>query len=77
VTSPSPLARLLLGVIAIYRWVGNLRAGSRCRFYPSCSTYAATAIRRHGALRGSALAVRRLSRCHPWNPGGIDHVPRK
>jgi hypothetical protein len=47
----------------------------RCRFYPSCSAYALEALQRHGAFRGSWLAVRRLGRCHPWNPGGIDHVP--
>ena len=47
----------------------------RCRFYPSCSAYALEALSRHGAFRGTWLAVRRLSRCHPWNPGGIDHVP--
>jgi len=49
--------------------------GPRCRFYPSCSAYALTAVQRHGAIRGSWLAVRRLARCHPWNPGGVDHVP--
>ncbi len=46
-----------------------------CRFYPTCSCYARTAVMRFGALRGSWLAVRRLLRCHPWNPGGIDPVP--
>ena len=46
-----------------------------CRFYPSCSSYALTALRRHGLVRGTWLAVRRLLRCHPWNPGGVDHVP--
>jgi len=48
-----------------------------CRFYPSCSAYAVRALDEHGALRGSWLTTRRLLRCHPWNPGGVDHVPRK
>ncbi len=46
-----------------------------CRFYPSCSEYAAQAISKHGVLRGAALAAGRLVRCHPWHPGGVDHVP--
>jgi uncharacterized protein len=48
-----------------------------CRFYPSCSAYAITALERYGPLKGTWLAVRRLLRCHPWNPGGVDHVPEK
>ena len=47
----------------------------RCRYYPSCSTYAVGALRVHGPLRGTRLAVGRVLRCHPWSPGGIDHVP--
>lgn len=50
---------------------------STCRFYPSCSAYSLTALRRFGAIRGTWLTVRRLGRCHPWNPGGVDHVPRR
>jgi putative membrane protein insertion efficiency factor len=70
-----PVARgLLVGLHAYQRWVSPL-LGPRCRFYPSCSAYAVTAIERFGALRGTALAVRRLLRCHPFHPGGIDHVP--
>jgi uncharacterized protein len=48
-----------------------------CRFYPSCSAYAITALERYGPLKGTWLAVRRLLRCHPWNPGGVDHVPER
>ena len=49
--------------------------GPRCRFYPSCSAYAVQAVTLHGVLRGGYLAGRRLLRCHPWNPGGLDPVP--
>nr|WP_308113921.1 membrane protein insertion efficiency factor YidD [Kineosporia corallincola] len=59
----------------MYRWLVSPIYGETCRFYPSCSLYALTAVQRHGALRGSWLAARRLLRCHPWNPGGVDHVP--
>jgi uncharacterized protein len=70
----SPLAWLLLQLVALYRSTAVFRQ-PRCRFHPSCSTYAVQAIQSHGALRGGGLAVRRLGRCHPWNPGGIDPVP--
>ena len=46
-----------------------------CRYYPSCSAYAVTALERFGSLRGSWMAARRLGRCHPWAAGGVDHVP--
>jgi uncharacterized protein len=72
--APSPLARLLLALVGLYRLTAAVRA-PRCRFLPSCSTYAVEALRRHGALRGTWLAVRRVGRCHPWNPGGLDPVP--
>lgn len=66
---------LLLVPIRAYRYAISPLLGRQCRFFPSCSEYADEAIRKHGALRGVALAVRRLCRCHPWNPGGFDPVP--
>ncbi|MCM8594654.1 membrane protein insertion efficiency factor YidD [Accumulibacter sp.] len=66
---------LLLVLIQAYRYAISPLLGRHCRFFPSCSEYADEAIRKHGALRGVALAVRRLCRCHPWNPGGFDPVP--
>jgi putative membrane protein insertion efficiency factor len=66
---------LLIGFITLYRWFVSPLLGPNCRFYPTCSCYAQEAIQRHGALRGSWLAARRIGRCHPWNPGGFDPVP--
>ncbi|MBC7290765.1 MAG: membrane protein insertion efficiency factor YidD [Actinotalea sp.] len=66
---------LLLGLLWVYRNVVSPLTGPTCRYYPSCSSYAVVAVRRHGALRGSWLAVRRLGRCHPWAAGGVDDVP--
>lgn len=67
-------APLVLLVRAYQRFVSPLKPPS-CRFYPSCSSYAVTALTRYGPIRGTWLAVRRLGRCHPWNPGGVDPVP--
>jgi hypothetical protein len=69
-----PRRALLLGVRAYQSLLSPLLPPA-CRFTPTCSAYAATALERHGALRGSWLALRRLARCHPWNPGGYDPVP--
>lgn len=66
---------LLLGLIAVYRYAISPMLGRNCRFMPSCSEYASEAIHRHGSVRGSWLALRRVLRCHPWNPGGYDPVP--
>jgi len=69
------LVLLLTLPIRAYQLVVSPLLGPRCRFYPSCSSYALEAIRTHGPLRGTWLAGRRLLRCHPWNPGGVDLVP--
>ncbi|HEY8296399.1 MAG TPA: membrane protein insertion efficiency factor YidD [Candidatus Baltobacteraceae bacterium] len=66
---------LLLAVLRLYKLVLSPLLPPACRFYPSCSEYAAQAIAKHGALRGSILAAKRLARCHPLNPGGVDPVP--
>lgn len=72
---PSLAARILVLLVTGYRRFISPMMGPHCRFYPSCSAYALGAVRAHGALRGSWLTVRRLSRCHPFHPGGIDPVP--
>ncbi|NPV08975.1 MAG: membrane protein insertion efficiency factor YidD [Anaerolineae bacterium] len=66
---------LLLNLIALYRRFVSPALPPSCRFYPSCSLYAEQAITRYGPWRGTSLALKRLSRCHPWNPGGYDPVP--
>ena len=73
------MTRLLLALIAFYRrWLSpplHAFSTARCKFVPTCSEYAAVAIATHGPLRGSALALWRLLRCHPFSPGGLDPVP--
>jgi uncharacterized protein len=69
-------ARLLVGAVALYRVTLAAVVGGRCRFEPSCSIYAQEALRAHGAVRGSALTLKRLGRCHPWGGQGLDPVPR-
>lgn len=65
----------LIGLLKAYRKVISPVYGQVCRFFPSCSAYALEAVTVHGAVKGTWLALRRLSRCHPWNDGGVDHVP--
>ncbi|MCE1179069.1 MAG: membrane protein insertion efficiency factor YidD [Micrococcales bacterium] len=65
----------LEALILLYQRVISPLTPPTCRYYPSCSAYALTAIRRHGPLTGTRLAVWRLLRCNPWSAGGVDHVP--
>ncbi|MEW6243823.1 MAG: membrane protein insertion efficiency factor YidD [Bacillota bacterium] len=65
---------IVLMIEGYRRYISPLKPRT-CRFYPSCSTYALEAVQRYGALKGGGLAVRRLLRCHPLNPGGYDPVP--
>ena len=67
--------RALLRVVGFYSRAVSPALPARCRFYPTCSAYAAEAIAVHGAGRGTWLALRRLVKCAPWHPGGVDLVP--
>jgi putative membrane protein insertion efficiency factor len=63
---------LLIGTIWVYQRTLSPLLGNACRFEPSCSRYMVESLRKYGLLRGLAKGVRRVSRCHPWNPGGYD-----
>jgi putative membrane protein insertion efficiency factor len=68
-------ARVLLLLLRVYQVFFSALMPSSCKFYPSCSHYAADAVRIHGARRGAWLALRRVARCHPFTRGGVDLVP--
>lgn len=68
------VAAAILPIRAYRRWVSPLLPPN-CRFSPTCSAYAIEALERYGVVKGGWLAVRRVGRCHPWNPGGYDPVP--
>ena len=69
------MTAVLLAILRGYRRFVSPLLSPRCRFLPSCSAYAEEAVSRHGIVRGGALALRRLARCHPFHPGGYDPVP--
>ncbi len=71
------LTKILTFFILAYRYLLSPVLGNRCRFYPSCSAYAQTAVERFGVLRGLFLATKRLLCCHPWHEGGYNPVPEK
>jgi putative membrane protein insertion efficiency factor len=73
--SPSLPARGLLGLIQLYKWTLSPLIGRDCRYLPTCSSYAADAIRTHGAWAGSWMAGARICRCHPWGGHGWDPAP--
>ena len=70
------MRKFLVLLLRFYRLSLSSFLGYNCRFYPSCSQYAIEAIECHGALWGTWLALRRILRCHPWHPGGVDPVPK-
>ena len=69
-------ALVLLALIRVYQRLARPLLPASCRFHPTCSDYAADAVRRHGAARGSLLAIFRVARCHPFHAGGVDPVPK-
>ena len=69
------MTQLLIWLIQLYRLLISPLFPPRCRFQPTCSEYAITALRRFGAIKGGGLALQRLGRCHPLHAGGYDPVP--
>ncbi|MGB9792720.1 MAG: membrane protein insertion efficiency factor YidD [Thermacetogeniaceae bacterium] len=69
------MERFLVALIKVYQRCWSSWRQPSCRFYPSCSEYAAEALMRYGLIRGSFFILKRLLRCHPWNPGGYDPLP--
>lgn len=69
------MSKLLIMLIRLYQVTLSGILGDHCRFYPSCSAYCAEAIRRHGWIKGLGLGAWRITRCHPFHPGGVDPVP--
>jgi hypothetical protein len=69
------MKHILLGLIRLYQLTLSRALPPTCRFYPSCSQYSYEAISRYGPWRGGWMAAKRISRCHPFNPGGLDPVP--
>lgn len=70
-----PVTAVVLSLIKAYRLFISPLLGPRCRFYPTCSKYSMQAFKQQGLLHGGLLTVKRLSKCHPWHPGGIDELP--
>ena len=76
-TDNQTMRRFIIKLIGLYRYLISPFLGNNCRYYPTCSEYAQTSVERFGVMKGSWMAVRRISRCHPWHEGGVDPVPEK
>ncbi|MFD1955882.1 membrane protein insertion efficiency factor YidD [Paenibacillus thailandensis] len=74
-SGPLKARRILQAPVHLYRKAISPLKPPTCRFYPTCSAYALEALEKHGALKGSWLAAKRIARCHPFHPGGFDPVP--
>ncbi len=73
----NPIKWFFIAIIKFYQWFISPLLGPRCRFYPSCSHYSLEALQTHGIIYGLWLSIKRILRCHPANPGGVDPVPPK
>jgi len=62
----------VIGLVRVYQYTLSPLIGRQCRFHPTCSNYMIAAVEKHGALRGAWRGMRRVARCHPWHPGGVD-----
>ncbi len=69
------IGRVLILLIRLYQHTVSVFLGGQCRFYPTCSAYCIEALELHGTWRGLGLGIRRIIKCHPWHPGGVDPVP--
>ncbi len=69
------MKHIFVFLIRVYQYLLSPWFGTQCRFYPTCSEYARMAILEYGSMKGSALALRRVLKCHPWHAGGVDLVP--
>ncbi len=71
------MKHIFIAIVKFYRRFISPIKPPTCRFYPTCSQYSLTAYEEHGAAKGTYLTIKRISKCHPFHPGGVDHVPKK
>jgi len=69
------MRKILIKLIHGYQYLISPFSPPTCRFFPCCSSYACEALTKHGVIKGGWLSMKRLLRCHPWNPGGYDPIP--